>query len=448
LASIGYSRWFSQGLYSLLNRVATVFFGFQNIFFMVRMMPKDQIGVWVLFTSVTAILEMIRHGFIRNPFITHLVSAEEADKKTVITTSLVLHCALGLFTSILLLVGAIPLSQFWDAPGLDKLFLLYALNNLVFIPFLHFEYLQTAKSNFKAIFVSNFFRMAVLGAYITIMYFFNRRTTLVELAIVQNIATATGSFVAYLYVKDLAKIFSRVDWKLFRELFHFGKYTFGTNISSMVMKSTDTWMIGRLISPAAVAIYNPALRLSNLVEVPTLTISNIVFPHIHQKMKDHGKQGVRDIYVKSVSLILAAMAPMVIPLYCFAETIITLIFGIEYIESAPILRITIFYSLIIPFNRQFGTVMDGLKNPKLNFYLLLMVAVLNVVFNYIFLSMFGLIGSAYGTLLSYAIVFVLNQIILYRMYDINTFKVFEGIVEWYRLGWEIFRKKIVKTSLM
>jgi lipopolysaccharide exporter len=288
----------------------------------------------------------------------------------------------------------------------------------------------------------------VLGAYITIMYFFNKRVTLVELAIVQNVATATGCFVAYLYVKDLATIFSRVDWKLFKELFHFGKYTFGTNISSMVMKSTDTWMIGRLISPAAVAVYNPALRLSNLVEVPTLTISNIVFPTIHQKMRDHGKQGVRDIYVKSVSLILAAMVPMVLPLYLFAETIITLIFGPEYIESAPILRVTIFYSLIIPFNRQFGTVMDGLKNPKLNFYLLLMVAALNVIFNYIFLGMFGLIGSAYGTLLSYCIVFILNQIILYRMYEINTLKVFEGIIDWYRLGWEIFRKKIVKTSPM
>jgi O-antigen/teichoic acid export membrane protein len=214
----------------------------------------------------------------------------------------------------------------------------------------------------------------------------------------------------------------------------------------MFVKNTDSWMIGRFVSTAGVAIYNPALRISNLVEVPTLTIANMIFPRVPQKMKDEGVKGVRDIYYKSVSLILASMIPMVVPLYLFAETVITLVFGAEYISSAPILRVTIFYCLIIPFNRQFGMLMDGLKNPKINFYLLVLVAVLNVIFNYLFLQWFGLIGSAYGTLLSYIIVFILNQIILYRMYRINTLKVFEGIPEWYKLGWEIFRKRIVKVA--
>lgn len=447
MAPIAYSRWYSSAAYSFLNRIAVVFFGFLNIFFMVRMMPQTDIGIWVLFTSVTAILEMVRSGFIRNPFITLLVDAEGREKKaSVITASLVLHCIVGVMISIFLLVCAAPLAGFWDASGLDKLFFLYALNNIIFIPFLHFEYLQTAQSNFKAIFISNLFRLSVFGLYIMVIYFLGFHPTLIELAIAQLVATAIGSFIAYVYVKDMARMITSVDWKLVKELYHFGKFTFGTNISSMVVKSTDSWMIGRLISPAAVAIYNPAIRISNLVEVPTLTIANIIFPTVPQKMKERGNDGVRDIYIKSVSLILACMVPMIIPLYFFAEEIITLIFGIEYIESAPILRVTIFYSLIIPFNRQFGTVMDSLKHPKINFYLLLMVAVLNIAFNYAFLQWFGLIGSAYGTLLSYCIVFILNQIILYRMYGINTFKVFEGIVEWYRVGWDIFRKRIVKFA--
>jgi O-antigen/teichoic acid export membrane protein len=143
-----------------------------------------------------------------------------------------------------------------------------------------------------------------------------------------------------------------------------------------------------------------------------------------------------------VSVILAAMIPMVVPIFLFAETIITLVFGPQYVDSAPILRVTIFYSLIIPFNRQFGMIMDGLKYPKINFYLLVLVAVLNVIFNFLFLTWFGLIGSAFGTLLSYTVVFALNQIILHRMFGINTLKVFEGIPEWYRVGWEIARKKI------
>ncbi len=413
---------------------------------MVRILPQEQVGIWVLFTSVTAILEMVRHGFIRNPFITHLVSADDKDKDAVITTSLVLHCFLAGLISVLLLMAAKPLSVFWDAEGLDTLFALYALNTIIFIPFLHFEYLQTAESNFKAIFWSNFWRLAIPSVYILLAFILEWNMTLIDLAIVQIGATIVAAAVAYWYVKKLARVFSTINWKTFSELFHFGKYTFGTNISSMFMKNTDSWMIGRFISTAGVALYNPALKIAGLVEVPTLTIANMIFPRVPQKMKEQGVVGVRDIYYKSVSLILAAMIPMVIPIFLFAELIIRIIFGPEYVEAANILRVTIFYSLIIPFNRQFGTLMDGLKQAKLNFMQLLFAAFLNVILNFFFLKWFGLIGSAYATLLSYIVVFIMNQIILYKKYQINTFKVFEGITEWYKLGWDMFRKRLVKFA--
>lgn len=413
---------------------------------MVRILPKEEVGIWVLFTSVTGILEMVRHGFIRNPFITHLVSADENDKGSVITTSLALHCFLAGLIAVLLLVSAKPLSVFWSAPGLETLFILYALNTIIFIPFLHFEYLQTAESNFKAIFWSNFWRLAIPSVYILAAFVFDWKMTLISLAVVQIGATILAAAIAYWYVKKLARVFTNVNWATFRELFHFGKYTFGTNISSMFMKNTDSWMIGRFVSTAGVALYNPALKIAGLVEVPTLTIANMIFPRVPQKMKEQGVVGVRDIYYKSVSLILAAMIPMVIPIFFFAELIITIIFGSEYVEAANILRVTIFYSLIIPFNRQFGTLMDGLKMAKLNFLQLLFAAILNVILNFFFLNWFGLIGSAYATLLSYIVVFIMNQIILYRKFQINTFKVFEGITDWYKLGWDIFRKRIVKFA--
>jgi O-antigen/teichoic acid export membrane protein len=443
LASSGFSRSFSRGVFSLLNRIFVVIFGFLNVFFLVRIMPKSEIGIWVLFTSVTAILEMVRNGFIRNPLISSLVSGEEQDRKPLITASLGLHCILGVVVSILLLVGAVPLSGFWDAPELENLFYVYALNNIIFIPFLHFEYLQSAKLQFKGIFISNFVRLSILGGYIMVHFITSSPITLMELALVQLTATAVASFVGYHFAKDLIPMDRVVSKKLVKELFHFGKYTFGTNISSMFVKSTDSWMIGRLLSTAAVAVYNPAIRLANIVEVPTLAIANFVFPQVAQKMKDRGNEGVRDVYVKSVSLILAMMLPMVLPMYVFSDFLILTIFGPEYIEAAAILRVTIFYSLIIPFNRQFGTVMDALKKPKINFYLLIMVAILNIIFNYIFLKQFGVIGSAYGTLLSYCVVFVLNQWILHRMFQINTFKVLINIFSWYKFGWGVVRKRIV-----
>lgn len=446
MSASGNSRLFAHGAYSLMDRISIVFFGFLNVFFMARMLPKADIGIWVLFTSVTAILEMVRVGFIRNPFITHFVSAEAEERKSILTASFILHCVLSLFISVVLVAGAAPLADFWNASGLAQLFIIYAVNNIIFIPYHHFEYVQQAQLKFKGIFVSNMVRLGILAVYIAGRFVLNSPPSLIELALVQTVATALGSFVAYSFVKGTLIYSKRVDGKLLSELFHYGKFTLGTNISSMFVKNTDSWMIGRMVSTAGVAIYNPAVRISNLVEVPTLAIAGVFFPQVAQKLKERGEEGVRDVYTKSVSLILALTLPMVLPLYIFAELAVTVIFGREYLDAVPILRVTLFYTLIIPFNRQFGTVMDGIKKPKINFYLLVLVAILNVVFNFYFLQTFGVIGSAFATLVSYSVVFILNQLILYNMFRINTLNVFKGIFEWYKLAWNTFCRKVLKLA--
>lgn len=420
---------------------------------MVRMMPKSEIGVWSLFISVTSILELLRNGFIRNPMITHLVSAQtEEERGTVITASWVLHGILVALTSLFMLVSAIPLTNFWNAPNLDVLFYIYVVRGIVLIPCLQFEYLQQSQMNFKAIFMANLARLAPTGIYL--MYKFvevvllkrGEPPTLVDISITQLLSNIASLYVGYLYLKGSTIVYPKINWKTVVGLSHFGKYTLGTTISSMVIKSTDSWMIGRMISTDGVASYNPALRISNLIEVPTLAVASLVFPQVNKKMKEGGNEGVEDVYVKSVSVILAMMIPFLVPLYIFSDYIIEIIFTSNYMEAAPILRVTLFFTLIIPFNRQFGTVMDALKRPKINFYLLVMMGVLNVIMNYFFLRSYGPIGAAYGTLLSYIVIFILNQVILYRIYRIDTFKVIPAIFHWYKTIWNILTKLIVKRA--
>ncbi len=443
------------GAYSLLNRVSIAFFAMLSVFFMAHSMNKEDMGVWALFLSVTSVMELVRNGFIRNPFITHVVGAEKKDRNEFTASSLALHGWLTLIIILILLVGARPLSILWKAPVLETLFYIYALRSIVLIPSLHFEYLQQAQLEFKGVFINNALRAGLFAVYNAIGYFMNLKDRsfhpgLVELGWVYLITAFISVIIVYPTVKKLPfEVFPRnFTKKTMIELTKFGKYTLGTVISSMVMRSTDSWMIaGSKYGAEGVASYNPALRFANLVEVPTLAITNLVFPQIGGKMKERGKEGVKDIYIKSVSIILAIMLPMIVPLYVFADFFVRFLFGEGYMEAVPILQVTIFYTLIIPFNRQFGTVMDALKTPKINFYLLVMMVFLNAVLNYFLLNSMGLMGSAYATLISYIIIFVLNQIILFRMFRVNTFKVIPAIFGWYIVGWEVFQEKILKRFI-
>lgn len=431
-----FSSQVQHGFYSLINRVAIVGFAFFNVLFMVRILSKEEIGVWVLYTSVTSIFEMMRAGFIKNPFISYYVSAKNEEQTSeLVTSSVTLHLLLSVVTSLLFVIIAFPLSSFWNAPGLRELFHLYAIQNLLLVPYFHFEYLQTARLQFAGIFLCGVIRQGIPSVYILIHFVTGSHLSLVEIAVVQMLAVCLGTIAGYTYVHDFIKIQFRYFHKQSAKLFHFGKYTFGTNISSMFLRSTDSWMLGRLLSTGAVAIYNPALKLANIFEVPTNAVSNFIFPQVAQKMKNSGKSGVNDIYVKSVSLMLALTIPIVLPLFLFSEFFVVTIFGPAYIESADILKVTVLYSLIVPFNRQFGTIMDALQKPKLNFYTLVVMSILNVIFNFFFLKWFGIIGSAYGTLLSFLVIFIFNQFVLYKHFHISTWKVICSIFTWYSKGW-------------
>jgi O-antigen/teichoic acid export membrane protein len=187
------------------------------------------------------------------------------------------------------------------------------------------------------------------------------------------------------------------------------------------------------------------LKLANLFEVPTLAVSNFIFPQVSKKMRQNGKAGIRDIYTKSVSLMVALSLPMLLPLYFFSDFFVTLIFGQQYAEAADILEVTIFYSLIIPFNRQFGTILDALKKPKLNFYTLILTGVINAVLNVIFLKWFGIIGCAYATLVSFLLVFMFNQYVLNKHFGINTLDVVSGVFRWYGIGWNLLTGQLAKV---
>lgn len=419
---------------------------------MVRLLPKDEIGVWSLFLSVATILELLRNGFIRNPLVTHLVSARtDQERRNVIAASWVLHTILALITSVLLIVTAVPLSNFWEAPQLEGLFYIYVVRGLILVPALHFEYLQHSQINFKAIFVGNIVRLAPIGIYVAFKFVqvvvleIGEPPSLFDIAIIQVVSAFASLGTGYYYLRHTEIFRWGIESESMGILSRFGKYTLGTTISSMIIKNTDSWMIGRMISLDGVASYNPALRISNLIEVPTLAVASIVFPQVNNKFETGGKKGLQEMYIKSVSLILTMMLPLLVPLYIFSELVIGLIFTTQYLEAAPILRVTIFFTLLIPFNRQFGTLMDGVKRPRINFYLLIAMGIINVVTNYFFIRAYGAIGAAYGTLLAYFVTFVANQVILYRMYEVNVIKILPAIISWYRTGWKLFNKNVLRN---
>lgn len=406
--------WLRSGLYSLFEKTSLQIFRFGGFYLLVRGLPKEQYGVWVLFLMVGAFVEVARIGLVQNALMKFLAVNEKSVHGSINTASLVLNTILTGLSMLALIVLSQVYKLFWpDAFLLDKMLPLYIITTLILIPFFQFNFIQQGNLEFRGTFWSNFAREGLFFAYVVASYF-TWGLDLVQLASFQIIAAILGSFVAYITTAKVFFLFSKkIDWSWVKELFNFGKYVLGTSMSSMIIKSIDTFMLGSIIGTTGVAIYNVGIKISNLVEVPTQAVAAIVFPQSAKRIEEEGKDSVKRLYERSVGGILALIVPLIFFVLVFPELVLRII-APEYIEWPHVLQVTVLYGLFIPFARQFGTMLDSIGKPKINFYFVVVGATLNIIFNYFFVHAFGIIGAAYGTLSTYVIIFILNSIVLYK----------------------------------
>jgi len=427
------------------QRVTSLITGFGGFYILVRLLSKDDLGAWALFVSVTALIEVARGGLIQNAQIKYCASASKEDYPKILTASLSLNVIVTLFSIIVLAGLAHFMSVLWHSPQLEGMFYLYSITTFILILYYQFNFIQQSNLDFRGIFYSNLVRQGVLFLFIFFAWMYNHEIKLYELVWMMSLGAFLGTVLSYFFVKNYWKITYKLEWLWVKKLFHYGKFVFGTNISSMIYTSIDQMMLGYLMPVSSVAIFNTANRVTNFVEVPLSSVAAIVFPQSAKRIETHGKEAVTYLYERSVGLLVAMILPVAIFCLIFSKWIIIIIAGKEYLDAAPILQIIILATLIQPYIRQFGTTMDSIGKPKINFYLLVFIAIINIGTNYFFISTMGLIGAAFGTFTALLIFLVISQIILNKELNIKFHHTFIYMWKFYVDGFNI-GLKVLKTG--
>jgi O-antigen/teichoic acid export membrane protein len=319
------------------------------------------------------------------------------------------------------------------APDLANLLRIYCVTTVALIPFFQSNYIQQANLDFRGIFWGNVVKGGILFFYILYLFVNKEGITLAQLAVCQIVAAAGASLAAMYFAKPYLKFSRQLDMEWLKKLFHFGKYVFGTNLSTQLYKNVDKLLLGGLPGggQAAVALYDAAVKITNFTDVPTASMANMLFPQSAKRVLE-GKDAVKNLYEKAVGAILAFMVPCILGVMLFADWIIILVAGREYAEAANILRVTILFGLFMPYAVQFGTVLDSIGKPRVNFLYTIGSLILTALLNLFFINKYGAMGAAVGTLAAYAVTFVFMQAFLKKHLDVNPLKPFVYMVHFYQ----------------
>ena len=438
--------WISSGLYSLLNQVTQMVFNLGSMLILYRVLDKPTCSVWVLFITITALIEVTRTGLLQNGLMTFLNTNPKSVHDSINTASFFLNVSFSVLFAILLWSTSKFIGNHFELPELTTLLNIYAFTTLLLSGVYQFNFIQQANLDFRGLFWSTLVRTSTLFFAILFLAINKLHVNLTTLACVQVIAALPAAFVAFLFARKYFALQRNIDWNWVKKLLKYGRFTFGTNAATMIFKSLDRFVIGSFTGlKSQVSTYDLSIKINNLAEVPTTTLAAILFPQSARKNHEEGNSAVKFLYEKSVGVLLSLIIPIIIFILVFADIIVTLLGSAAYSSAAPILRLTIFFGFFMAFAIQFGTVMDASGKPKLNFWITSMGAVVNLACNYLFITWFGVIGAAYGTLLAMATMFVIMQVILNRTFDIQIGNIFKYAFNFY--GEAIMRLKGFKSGV-
>lgn len=190
----------------------------------------------------------------------------------------------------------------------------------------------------------------------------------------------------------------------------------------------DKYMIGLISTLGGVGIYSIGQKIANVVFVYMTAIQNVFAPQVYKRMFDLGEKGGESVgkYLTPFAYLSTALALLVL---LFSEEVIIILTPEPYHGATIIVMILSVYYGFLFFGKQPQLLFS--KKTYITSLLSIMSISLNILVNIPFIMKWGVMGAAWGTLLSGLlsgfISFVISQ-------------------HFYRIKWEY--KKIVAIYLI
>lgn len=435
--------WLRSGLFSLMEKVAGMAFNLGTAMLLLRLLTKEAFAAWGIFILIAYFVEMGRSGLLQNGLVSALASKknDRAEQAKIVTAGFWLNIFFSIFSNFILWLSAHWICIQYQVPLMAEMLPIYFLTNMAMAFCTHSYFVQQAHFEFRGVFWTAVFYRGLPFLWVFWCWVAGREAVLWQISLAVFAGASLATVAAWWYARPFLFFDKRIDLQWIKNLAGYGKFVLGTNLSTMFYKNIDKLTLGQLLGPAAFAVYDAAGRVTQLVEAPAFSIASVVFPKSAEKMAQEGTAGVKDLYEKSVGATLAVILPFAVFVFAFAEPIIRVFAGGQYMESASVLRLIAFFGLFMPFAVQFGTVLDSTGKPAVNFIYTFFTALLNLGLSYVFVRQFGLFGAAFATLTGYAVSFVLMQNYLHRKFNINALAAFSHIPQFYKIGWGILKRK-------
>ena len=270
---------------------------------------------------------------------------------------------------------------------------------------------------FVSVFVLDFVfqgleRMGINGlrqisiAFITLLcvvLFVHSPDDILRAALIPVWAGALAGGVVWIYarrqVAGLGLSFSTERW---RQILAVSVPMAVSGIMHTIIFNTDAVMLGLMSTNEQTGLYVSAFKIVGLTLIPAGLIMTPFFPSLAAGWKEPQMRFDRS-KTFAISVLIVSL-PLVIFIALLPELILRVLFGEAFAEAAPTLLILMASMAVMHLRVIYGNPLIAWNEERFYMFATLFGAVLNVLLNYLLIPDYGILGAAYASLISQAVI--------------------------------------------
>jgi O-antigen/teichoic acid export membrane protein len=250
-----------------------------------------------------------------------------------------------------------------------------------------------------------------------------------------------GVIIAYLLIQGIVfivaiyKIISEIGFIIpkfiyMREYLRFSLHLTPNSLIRWITDSSDRYLVSYFLGLSSVGIYSAAYSIGWLINLLIAPIQFILYPEL-SKMYDEGKEEQVKTYLSySLRYFLMLAIPTVFGLAALGKPLLEIITTENFVSGWTVIPLVAFAGLLAGVFQIIINITHLVKQTKMNLYIYVLAAVVNIIFNILFIPSIGITGAAISTVLSFIVMIVACYCISskYLWFDINYFSILKFFV--------------------
>lgn len=389
-----FGKHLNKGIWGAADKALPVVYGFGYVVLVIRVLPKEEFGNFVLIQELFLIISGLAMAFALQPLL-KFGAEERPDRAEIISAALFLNILFVIVFSVLSVVVRRPLGELLNSAAFGDLMLyMPALLVASLVRNFSLTLLQT-RFMMQQVFWTDAAHFLGAVALIALYNIYGTFDSALDLIIINLMSLSLSSLIGLLFVRSWIRISLRPHRESLVLLWNYGKYSLGSLSSFFVYTKVDSFFLSAFSGPVQVAVYNSVKVFLRIFDTMAQVIQMFILPATSRISARGEWSTLKIVAEKSIWFATLGLLPVFFLFLFFPSTLLTLI-GEQYADAILFVQIFSVLALITPLHAVAANILMGLGHAKPLFYLSMQLLVVSVFSYMILIPLLGALGATIG----------------------------------------------------